>query len=131
MTDIQSKLELVRLIARVLSVALFAFWGAFFVEHLWQWFIEPFPQSPPLSVWIGQFLHLLILVGLVIGFKWERAGGFLVIAASVLFFVDKAPLFIPITILPPVLSVYCSYRSRRTTERIQSRIGRRKYRPTN
>jgi hypothetical protein len=58
-------------------------------------------------VWFGQLLHLLVLAGLIIGFKWELVGGLLVIAASVLFFSDKAPLFIPITILPAVLYLYC------------------------
>jgi hypothetical protein len=105
-------LSAIRASARMLAVALFFFWGAFFVEHLWQWFIEPLPQTPPASVWIAQLLHFLLLAGLVIGFKWERAGGVLVIVASVLFFSDKAPVFIPISILPGVLYLYCWYRSR-------------------
>jgi hypothetical protein len=126
MIDQPSKLELTRLTARVLAAALFAFWGGFFIEHLWQWFIVPFPRTPPLSVWFGQLLHLFILVGLVIGFKWERAGGVLVIAASVLFFVDKALLLIPITILPAVLYVYCSYKTCTTSDRTQPRINRSK-----
>jgi len=99
--------SVVRWVARLSAVVLFLFWGGFFIEHLSEWFIEPFPQTPPPAVWFGQFLHFLILAGLVIGFKWERAGGLLVIASSVLFLIDKAPLFIPLTIVPGILYLFC------------------------
>ena len=99
-----------RWIARLLAAVLFVFWGAFFVEHVREWFIRPLPQSPPPSVWVGQFLHALILVGLLAGFKWERVGGLMIIIASTLFLADKAPWFIPITILPGLLYLYCSYK---------------------
>jgi hypothetical protein len=91
---------------------LFISWGASFVEHLREWFVRPFPQTPPLSVWFAQFLHMLDLVGLVAGFFWEFAGGTLVIVASVLFFWDKAPIYIPLTILPGILYLICWYRDR-------------------
>jgi hypothetical protein len=46
------------------------------------------------------------------GFKWERAGGVLVIATSILFFWDKAPQYIPLTILPGILYLFCWYNDR-------------------
>jgi len=39
---------LVRWLAQGLAVCLFLFWGAFFVEHVREWFIAPFPKHPPL-----------------------------------------------------------------------------------
>lgn len=107
-------MSVLRWIARLLAVGLFLFWGAFFVEHLRDWFVRPNPQSPPVSVWFAQFLHLLILVGLVAGVFWEFAGGILIIVASVLFFWDKAPLFILPTILPGMMYLFCWYQERRT-----------------
>jgi hypothetical protein len=69
-----------RTCARLFAAALFTFLAAFFVEHLWQWFVIPFPEVPPFSVWVGQLLHILILAGLLIAFRWEFAGGVLTIA---------------------------------------------------
>jgi hypothetical protein len=101
-----------RWIARLLAFALFVFWGLFFLEHIWEWFIRPYPQIPPPKVWVGQTLHFLILAGLVIGFRWELTGGLLTIIASVLFFADKAPLFILPTIVPAILYLYCWHEDR-------------------
>lgn len=103
----------VRWTARILSVAVILFWGGFFIEHAKEWFIDPLPQVPPPKVWFAQLLHFLILAGLVIGWKWERAGGILVVVASVLFFADKAPLFILPTIVPGILYLFCWWQERR------------------
>ena len=116
-----SHLEAIHLLARVVSAALLAFWGAFFLEHLWEWFIKPIPNTPPVSVWIGQVLHFLILVGLVIGFKWEAAGAAIVTVASILFLVDKAPGFIPVSILPALLYLYCWHIERHTRQKSRLR----------
>lgn len=118
MSSKQRMVIVVRWVARVLAAALFCFWGAFFVEHLWQWFLKPLPQTPPLSVWIGQLLHFSILAGLISGFKWERAGGVLLIVATVLFLVDKTPLLIPLTIFPSVLYLYCWYNGRADSKQL-------------
>lgn len=104
--------NIVRWTARILSVAAILFWGGFFIEHTKVWFIDPLPQVPPPKVWLGQFLHFLILAGLVVGWKWERVGGILVVVASVLFFADKAPLFILPTIVPGVLYLFCWWQER-------------------
>jgi hypothetical protein len=105
-------LTIARWIARILALSLFFFWGLFFLEHLWEWFIRPYPQTPPLKVFIGQTLHFLVLAGLLIGFRWELTGALLTIIASVLFFADKAPLFILPTMVPALLYLYCWYKNR-------------------
>jgi hypothetical protein len=110
-----NSVAIVRWLARVLAIVLFFFWGAFFIEHLWAWFIRPLPETPPLKIWLAQLLHLLILVGLLAGIKSEREGSTLVIVASVLFLWDKAPLFILPTILPGMMCLFCWYQERRST----------------
>jgi hypothetical protein len=97
---------------RILAALLFLFWGAFFVEHTIEWFVRPYPQTPPAFVWLGQGLHLLMLVGLVALWRWELAGSLLVIASAFAFFVDKAganfPLFFGVTALSGLL-VLCAW----------------------
>ena len=51
-------------LARVSALLLFLFWGAFFVEHLHEWFLRADNTYPPLKLWIGQSLHLIMLLGL-------------------------------------------------------------------
>jgi hypothetical protein len=106
----------VRSCARLFAAALFTFLAAFFIEHTWQWFVRPFPEVPSFSVWLGQLLHFLILAGLLIAFRWELAGGIMTVTASVFYFVDKSPLFIPLTILPGVLFLYCWCNSQPTRQ---------------
>jgi hypothetical protein len=103
----KSKLEVTRLLARVVATAMFAFWGASFLEHMWEWFLVPLPNVPPAYVWVNQLLHFVLLAGLLIGFKSELLGGGIVIVASVLFLTDKALEFIPVSILPALLYLYC------------------------
>jgi hypothetical protein len=108
----QQSLTILRWIARLIALALFLFWGLFFLEHISEWFIQPYPQVPPPKVWVGHALHFLILAGLLIGFRWELAGGLLTIIASFLFFADKAPLFILPTIVPAILYLFCWHKDR-------------------
>jgi hypothetical protein len=84
---------------------MFVFWGAFFVEHL-AWFGDPRGWPPP-SVVALMGLHLAMLVGLLAGWRWELAGGLLVVASAVTFFSFVAGRrFVPfalITATPGVL----------------------------
>ena len=43
-------------LGRILTVLVFLFWGAFFVEHLIAWFAHPLSHPPPFHVWVGQAL---------------------------------------------------------------------------
>ncbi len=102
-------LPVVRWTARGLSVMLFLLWGAFFVEHL-EWFFNA-PQRPPLSVWLLQGLHLLMLAGLLIALRWELAGSLLVVVSGALFFTQTAsrealPLIV-LTAIPALLFAFC------------------------
>jgi hypothetical protein len=102
----------VRWAARLLALALLLFWGWFFVAQLEEWVIPAVPHLPLLSAWTGPALYLLMVVGLVTGFRWELAGGLLVIGAGVPLFALNAPLFIPLAIMPGLLYAACWVGSR-------------------
>jgi hypothetical protein len=107
---------------RVLALGLFLLWGAFFVEHLEQWFLHPVKGLPPIWVWLGQLAHLAILVGLVALWRWPVTGSILTILGSLAFFGGLAAwqaivggryvsflAFLAITIIPAVLTLACGF----------------------
>jgi hypothetical protein len=100
--------------ARISAVALVLFWGSFFVAHL-SWFANPH-QLPPPWVFLVVGLHFLMLVGLLVGWKWEVAGALLALASAVPFFAVAAgrnfPWFALVTAVPSVLWLYCAWRER-------------------
>ena len=118
MKTLSKAVTAVRWLARALAICVFLFWGAFFIEHLREWFIKPFPNHPPLKVCVGMALHCLLLAGLLIALKWERVGSLMVILAAFVFFyqVSGSPfsLFFGLTALPPVLLLCCGWRDRET-----------------
>jgi hypothetical protein len=93
-------------LARICALLLFLFWGAFFLEHLQEWFLRQDGRLPPPSVWMGQLLHLAILVGLgLLIFRpvWRAA---LTVIATVLFFSVigyKGFPYMALLNLPPVM----------------------------
>lgn len=102
---------LARWVARGLAVCLFLFWGAFFIEHIREWFVAPFPSHPPLKVCLIVAMHALLLVGLVLTLRWELAGSLIVLVAGDVFFFavagKSALLFFGVTALPALLSLWC------------------------
>ncbi len=76
--------RLASLIAKISSLVLFLFWGAFFVEHL-TWFEDPATWPPP-QIWLAQGLHLLFLLGYLLSLVWDMPGSVLIAAGVVLFF---------------------------------------------
>lgn len=103
--------------ARVLALLVFLLWGAFFVEHLIEWFIKPHPETPPPTVWFGQGLHLLLLVGLLVVLRWPRLGAAIVITSALAFFPragNHYALFTILTSIPALLLVACWYLSAKT-----------------
>lgn len=88
-------------------------WGAFFVEHL-GWFRD-LQQLPP-PVMVLQACHLLLLVGLVIGWRWELAGGIVTLASAVIFFGwtagPNAPGFLLLTAVPATSWILLGVRQR-------------------
>jgi hypothetical protein len=108
--------NLIRWLARGLAAGLFLLWGAFFVEHVQEWFIAPFPNHPPLKVCGIMALHGLMLAGLLALWRWELAGSVLVLAAAGAFFFAVAGRmalpFFAATALPALLALWC-WRQRR------------------
>jgi hypothetical protein len=103
----RTALSLTRWLARLLIVGVFLLWGAFFVEHTQEWFVAPFPQLPPPRVCVGQGLHLLLLVGLLVSLRWPRLGVVWVVVAAFAFFSGRTgarfPMFFGLTVLPVLL----------------------------
>jgi hypothetical protein len=99
--------------ARLSAVALVLFWGGFFVHHTVEWFTDPSRWPPPYVIAVHG-LHGLMLLGLILGWRWELAGALLVIATAVPFFTlaagPNAALFIAATVVPAVLWLYTGRR---------------------
>jgi len=99
--------------ARLLALAMLLFWGQFFVVHL-AWFRPPFP--PP---WVFgvQALHLAMLAGLALGWRYELAGAAVVIGSAVPFFLyaagPNAAAFIAMTCAPALLWIAVAWVSNR------------------
>ena len=95
-------------LGRVSACLLLLLWGAFFVEHVYEWFIKP-EVLPPVKVWFGMLLHFIMLVGLAMLVKWERVG--LVVATigtAAFFFVigygsSNFPIILLINMIPIAL----------------------------
>jgi hypothetical protein len=109
MADRQIMATCIRWIARAAAAAMFLLAGAFFLDHLQEWFIEPLPKTPPAQVWLSQLLHLAYLIALAIGWKWPRLGGLASIVVAVVFLLDKNPSLIPPTIVPGLLYLVSWY----------------------
>lgn len=105
----------------MLAALLILFWGLFFVEHLREWFVQPWPQTPPPKVWWGQALHLGLLLALAALWRWEGAGGIAAVVLSVAFFLGRAGdnflLFAGVTALPGVLALLSAWLQTRGPQR--------------
>jgi hypothetical protein len=106
--------------ARLLALGLFLLWGAFFVEHMREWFLHPVQGFPPAWVWGQQLAHLVMLIGLLMLVRWELAGSIVTILGALAFFGGlivmtglagnkHLPLlaFFAVTIIPALLSLGC------------------------
>jgi hypothetical protein len=108
--------SVIRWLARGLNVCLFLFWGAFFLAHLKEWFITPFPDHPPFKVWLSMAWHGLLLAGLLLAWRRERVGSLMILVAGFAFFHGAAgrmfPVFFGLTSLPAFLLLWCWWRTR-------------------
>jgi hypothetical protein len=105
---------------RALALGLFLVWGAFFAEHLQEWFLHPDKGFPPVWVWLLQLAHLAMLVGLVALWRWPITGSVLTILGSLGLFGSLAiregtagkpylslVTFLAVTIIPALLTLAC------------------------
>ena len=69
-----------------ISAILFLFWGAFFLSHLFEWFLNTAKGLPPVSVWINMFFNLLMLIGLAMTIKWHKIGVIITLFGTIAFF---------------------------------------------
>ena len=108
-------LMMVRWTARTLGLLLLLFWGAFFVEHLVEWFSSAGPTPPMRVVWIS-LAHLVMLAGFLVAWKRELAGSVMIVIGALAFFSQAAgrnfPLFFGISVIPAVLYFYYWWETR-------------------
>lgn len=116
--DTQSNVAIVFLwIARVLAGLLILFWGAFFVEHLVEWFFRDDGRLPHAKVWVGQALHLAMLLSLVLLVFRPAPGAVATVIATVAFFgwigVYEIPSLALLNLLPiAAVAIYLVLRPR-------------------
>ncbi len=101
-------------VGRILAGLLFLLWGTFFCAHLWEWFIQSEGGFPPLFVWVAQFFHLVMVVGLGLMVKWEKIGTVIMLVGTISFFliIDfnyTIYFFIPLLTLLPVVFFVLSW----------------------
>jgi hypothetical protein len=97
-------LATLRWTARIITIPIFVLWSAFFLEHM-SWFSNP-SNLPPLYVFVSMGCHGLILVGLVLSWKWETIGSIVTIAAAAGFFSRAGmPNFLLLTTLTSIPAI--------------------------
>ena len=100
---------------RIVALLLVLFWGAFFVEHLIEWFLRQ-DHLPPPFVWRAMALHAAMLVGLVVMLKWAVWGSLLTVLATSTFFasigINHFPFVALLNALPIALLGICFALSR-------------------
>ncbi len=73
-------------LTRLFALLVCLFWGALFVNHLQEWFLGGSGALPPFKVWMGQLLHLVMILGLAMIIFWPLRGTFVTIVGTVFFF---------------------------------------------
>jgi len=92
---------------RATALLLLLFWGAFFVEHLTEWFLRADGRYPPAWVWGQQFCHFVMLVGLGMMVRWEKLGAVVLLVATVAFFAGIHPNTFPWIALINLVPIGC------------------------
>ena len=119
-----TKCQIARWLARFLAGVFFLLWGSFFLHHLNEWYFNPVDR-PPLWVTGLMALHFGLLVGLAMGWKWELAGGLLVLGCGIAFFglmgAWKIWFLIGPTLLPGVLWLVVGFNPPRTDPQAQNK----------
>lgn len=90
---------------RMTAVAIFLFWGAFFVDHLAEWFMQGGGRFPPPYVWIAQALHgVMVLAFAFLAFR-PAPGAIAAVLATAAFFgcIHAFPWIAAFNFVPPAL----------------------------
>lgn len=103
-------------LTRLFALLVCLLWGAFFVKHLQEWFLGGSGALPPFKVWIGQLLHLVMILGLAMIIWWPSRGTVVTIVGTVFFFswigMKEFP-YIALLNLLPIAFVLVSWALRR------------------
>ncbi len=110
--------RLIHVSARLACIILFFVWGFIFVSHL-HWFLPP-EETPPLWIWFGQAVHLILLITYVIPFWNEKVGSIAMIATAFVYFfliiaTGGTVAYFLISILPALL-FYLAYRIKKKAD---------------
>jgi hypothetical protein len=101
-------LKLVLWSARTLSLLLFLFWGAFFIEHL-QYFTNA-GEKPPFIVYLITSFHFLLLASYIFSMWKHLAGSLLIIVFALAFFVmSSGKMFLPFFMFSVIPSGFYIY----------------------
>jgi hypothetical protein len=92
---------------RVAALLVFLLWGAFFVEHLSEWFRGIGGHYPPPWVWVSQAFHFVILAGLAMMLKWDRLGTIIMIIGTAGFVASVGDLAVLKPMLINLVPVAC------------------------
>jgi hypothetical protein len=88
----------------MLALLLVLSWGAFFLEHLSEWFWNAHGALPPARVWVSQVLDLGMPVGLALMLWRDRLGALVPAPATTAFFasigVHRLPRIALLNLLP-------------------------------
>jgi hypothetical protein len=96
-----------RWLGRTLALLLLLLWGFFFLEHLSEWFRHIPGAVPPARVWVGQILHLGMLVGLALMLRWDRLGAVVTTLGTTAFFASIGYHGFPFIALFNLLPIAC------------------------
>jgi hypothetical protein len=90
---------------RLSALALALFWGAFFIEHLSEWFMRGDGRVPPPFVWFAQILHLAMLCGLLLTLIKPLPGALAILLTSLAFFgwIRAFPSIAAVNLIPVAL----------------------------
>lgn len=88
---------------------LFLLTGAFFVEHLNEWYLNPQHGHPPMWVTVGMILHFGMLLGLLLSLRWVCIGATLTVLATLGFMIETGlnTNFMPFIVLFNLTPVVC------------------------
>lgn len=111
---IHTNIKIARWIGRALSAILFLLMGAFFLDHVGLLLVlEEGDLSYLLRI---QILHLALLVGYILIWRWERLGSIVIVVSALLFFFFTVGttfwLFVFISVSPVFFFGYSWIRAR-------------------